>query len=162
MPAATTGITARLPGGVNPDPLGNGGGPRSKLYHAIMTPINLIAFLVSLYLVDVHYQNERARRHAAGQQQGEQQKWRAWLHRLLFQPQPYEWVDQRGPAPPNKHEERYYYHTKQKKLMKMEAADAFGLRRPVLVGLCSLAVLVAWAAWRLGLGLLYWCRYYLQ
>ncbi|RYP25292.1 hypothetical protein DL767_008470 [Monosporascus sp. MG133] len=162
MPAATTGITARPPGGMNPDSPGNGGGPRSKLYHTIMTPINLIAFLVSLYLVDVHYQNERARRHAAGQQHGEQQKWMAWLHNLLFRPQPYEWVDQNKPAPPNKHEERYYYHTKQKKLMKMEAADAFGLRRPVLVGLCSLAVLAAWAAWRLGLGLLYWCRYYLQ
>ncbi len=129
-----------------------------------MTPVNFIAFLLSLYLVDCHYDDERARRHrtaagagagAATATTGPAGRLPAWLHRLFLAPQPYEWVDQgrERPAPPNRHEERYYYHTKQKKLMRMEAADAFGLRTPVLVLLSLLAAAAAWAAWRLASGL---------
>ncbi|KAK7752753.1 hypothetical protein SLS62_005305 [Diatrype stigma] len=147
----------------------------SKLYHAIMTPINFVTFLLSLYLVDCRYQDERARRHAAGRSArgSGPSLLPLWLHRLVFSPErPYEWVDQGqaqqhaqgrqgegsdpnpnpnpNPNPPNRDDERYYYHTKQRKLMKMEAADAFGLRAPVLLALALAAAVAAWAAGRLG------------
>lgn len=134
---------------------------------AILTPINFITFLLSLYLVDCRYEDERARRHAAGRSArgpGEMLL-PTWLHRVLFSPQPYEWVDQRRttttptpgpPNPPNRNDERYYYHTKQRKLMKMEAADAFGLRTPVLLALSLTGAVAAWAAWRLGWGVVSW------
>lgn len=130
-----------------------------------MTPINFVTFLLSLYLVDCRYQDERARRHAAGRSArgSGPSLLPLWLHRLLFSPErPYAWVDQaRGggaegegrpppPDPPNRDDERYYYHTKQRKLMKMEAADAFGLRAPVLLVLSLAVAGAAWAAWRVG------------
>jgi hypothetical protein len=119
----------------------------------IMTPINFVTFLVSLYIVDRQYMDERVRRHGPRHAQAPSMQPSAssssWLQRLLYTPRPYEWVDRR-PAPPNRDDERYYYHSKQKKLMKMEAADAFALRRPVILGLALLAALALLLAARLG------------
>ncbi|KAI0013509.1 hypothetical protein F4779DRAFT_564009 [Xylariaceae sp. FL0662B] len=126
---------------------------QSKLYQAIMTPINFVSFLLSLYLVNYRYDHQRAQGHYHHPSSGYLPQ---WLFHLLYRPQPYQWVD-RGPAPPNRDDERWYYHTRQKKLFKMEAADAFELRYTLLLGLCALALAVAWLFYRLGFGL--WARY---
>ncbi|KAK6206008.1 hypothetical protein LQW54_007947 [Pestalotiopsis sp. IQ-011] len=115
----------------------------SAFYHRIMTPINFITFIVSLYLVDYHYNSKREHTHS-GNSEG---RLPGWLHRLIFRPQPYAWVGGGdGPAPPNQDDRNWYYHTKQKKLMKMEAAAAFEVRSSVLV---ALVVVAAGAAWGL-------------
>ncbi|KAL2255171.1 hypothetical protein VTK26DRAFT_3934 [Humicola hyalothermophila] len=41
-----------------------------------------------------------------------------------------------------------YYHSKQRKLMKMEAAEAFEIRGWVMVVLGLLGLAVAWGAWK--------------
>ncbi|KAI0600250.1 hypothetical protein F4775DRAFT_77334 [Biscogniauxia sp. FL1348] len=78
---------------------------QSKIYETIMTPVNFITFIISLYLVDNRYQEQRARgqhhHHQHHQQTQQQQHYLSkivpvWLHVLLFrsrpQLQPYEWV----------------------------------------------------------------------
>jgi hypothetical protein len=112
----------------------------------IMTPINFISFLVSLYLVDYHYRNKREHFHENGQKGN---RLRDWLHQLIFRPQPYAWIGGASPAPPNQAGRNWYYHTKQKKLMKMEAAEAFEMRGSVLMVLVILAFGAVWGLSRL-------------
>ncbi|KAI5927821.1 hypothetical protein F4810DRAFT_649562 [Camillea tinctor] len=148
-----------------------------KIYDTIMTPVNFITFIISLYLVDTRYQEQRARGHDAHPQQQQHRLSRilpVWLHALVFRPrpqlQPYEWVGSPSPTHPNtkngsvtgdgkgsadsrrrpadgmrrssRDQQRWYYHTQQKKLLKMEAADAFELRNAVLLGLAAAALVV--------------------
>ncbi|ORY65804.1 uncharacterized protein BCR38DRAFT_483484 [Pseudomassariella vexata] len=113
-----------------------------QTYQSIMAPINFITFLLSLYLVDTR--NQKYWSNAAFR------SWLpAWLHPFIYKPQPYRWAD-KGPAPPNRNDERWYYHTRKRKLFKMEAADAFAMRNTVLVGLTLGAVVVSVAIWWLG------------
>ncbi|KAI5866582.1 hypothetical protein GGS23DRAFT_551187 [Durotheca rogersii] len=142
-----------------------------------MTPINFVTFLLSLYLVDIQYHERRVREHAE-RPRGVLPAWLlpAWLRRLLFRPapNPYRWVDRDRPVSPRSGSgsgntgsrgaggagaptgdpdaERWFYHTKQRELMRMEAADAFELRRAVLLALCGLLLCAAWGVWRLVLG----------
>lgn len=110
----------------------------------VMTPINFVTFLVSLYLVDWHFRSKREHIH----DDGRQSSWPAWLHHLVFHPEPYSWAG-RGTAPPNKGDRNFYYHTKQKKLMKMEASVAFEMRRRVLLGLMAVGLGLIWALTKL-------------
>ncbi|KAI1208080.1 uncharacterized protein F4807DRAFT_164564 [Annulohypoxylon truncatum] len=127
------------------------GGKRSSVFQAILTPIHFVSFLLSLYLVDCHYHAKRIQEHS--EQYNRLPSWASpsWLDRIVFSPQPYGWVDRKRResqrAGPN--EERWYYHTKQKKLMKMEAADAFELQRSILLGLCAVVLFSLWVLWRL-------------
>ncbi|ETS88053.1 hypothetical protein PFICI_01881 [Pestalotiopsis fici W106-1] len=120
----------------------------SALYRRIMTPINFVTFLVSLYLVDYHYNSKREHTHDHNKRAS---RLPGWLHSLLFKPQPYAWVGggDSSAAPPNQDDKNWYYHTKQKKLMKMEAAAAFEMRRSVTVALVFIAVGAAWGLSRL-------------
>ncbi|KAI1486232.1 hypothetical protein F5X96DRAFT_673867 [Biscogniauxia mediterranea] len=171
-----------------------------KIYDTIMTPVNFITFIISLYLVDNRYQEQRARgghHHHHREQHYLSKIVPVWLHALLFRPrpqlQPYEWVTNNtntntntnndnigdtttttttastststnnptklprrpdGMRRTSRGEERWYYHTKQRKLLRMEAADAFELRNAVLLGLglaaLGLATLAWWAARMVG------------
>ncbi|KAI8954720.1 hypothetical protein F4801DRAFT_446569 [Xylaria longipes] len=138
---------------------------RSRVYKAIVTPVNFVTFLVSLYLVDTRYRAQRQNQHEAIE--------RPLLHRFLYRRRysPYDWVDNHqgrsSPQPANTALHHgagtknavdtprstkdaggsWFYHTKQKELLKLEAADAFALRDSVLFALCILAVLVSWALW---------------
>ena len=111
-----------------------------------MTPINFVTFLVSLWLVDYHYHHQREYESAARQGHHDS-RLPAWLHRLVYKPQqPYCWA---GPgaatsSSSNGGETRWYYHSKQKKLMRLHAAEAFEMRNPVLfaVVLATAAVLL--------------------
>lgn len=127
-----------------------------------MTPINFITFIISLYIVSGRNQQKRIAMHPRGPATGVLASWLpAWFHDALFRPQPYHPAsgDQSGAAavnPPNYSDERFYYHTKQKKIMKLEAADAFELRSSVLGALCVAAVALVWVAVCLARVLLVW------
>lgn len=128
---------------------------QSSLYQTIMTPINFISFILSLYLVDSHYHDRRMQEHS--ERYGRLPSWLlpSWLGRLLFRPHPYGWVGRTGTN--GAKSERWYYHTKQRKLMRMEVADAFEMRRPILLALSVVAFCAAWALWRLSRGVWAWC-----
>ncbi|KAI1118792.1 hypothetical protein F5Y14DRAFT_180228 [Nemania sp. NC0429] len=158
---------------------------QSKIYQAVMTPVNFVTFIVSLYLIDIRYQARRRLQHESGSAKGNDLM--AWMHWLLYRrrPSPYDWVDgyqeqsslhsqsttttttvRREVVVTTSHTgdgdgdgdgsslsvketgDSWFYHTKQKKLFKVEAADAFALRRWVLFALCTLAVSAAWVLWR--------------
>ncbi|KAI1262963.1 hypothetical protein F5Y18DRAFT_137861 [Xylariaceae sp. FL1019] len=141
----------------------------AKVHQAVMTPINFITFLVSLYLVDSHYRAQRERQHHNQNRSGSS---RPWLHRVLFRARsPYSWVDDYGVTPahiaskptatkaentPGRIEVdrgHWFYHTKQKKLLRLEAADAFALRNSVFLGLCIVALVSLLTFWRTSLWL---------
>ncbi|KAK3337384.1 hypothetical protein B0T19DRAFT_71006 [Cercophora scortea] len=118
----------------------------STLYQLVMTPVIFVSFLVSLALVDLKYSIRRSHYHAderPGRLPG-------WLHRLLYRYQRYQYVavDEHGQPLSDKSSTPWYYHSKQKKLVKMEAADAFEIRSTVLVLLGLLSFGITWGTWR--------------
>jgi hypothetical protein len=143
----------------------------------VVTPIHFVTFLLSLYLVDTYYWAQRHKRN--NNKNNANGNRRPWFHRLLYRPRsPYDWVDDRSSsqqstsstttrrrkpgvdeiATTRKREKDgpWFYHTKQKKLLKLEAADAFALRNPVLFGLCVLVSCAGWVFWRTVLWLAGW------
>ena len=116
-----------------------------------MTPINFVTFLVSLWLVDYHYHHQRE--YESARREHRDSRLPEWLHRLVYKPQqPYCWAgpgNNPSPGGGGGGETRWYYHTKQKKLMRLHAAEAFEMRNPVLaaMALATAAVLLAglWA-----------------
>jgi hypothetical protein len=105
-----------------------------------MTPIVFITFLISLSLVDYRYSVMRSHYHADGAS-----RFPAWLHRIIYRYQPYQYVeaDKNG-----KRREVRFYHSKQTKLLRMEAAEAFQMRGTVLLVLGVLGLGFLWLLWR--------------
>ena len=93
----------------------------SLLEQIIMTPINFFTFIISLILVEMRYYHVRLHSHAQARS-----RLPPWMHELLYRPQPYG-------SDRKQSREHWYYHSNQKKLMRMEAEDAFKLRSCVLV-----------------------------
>ncbi|KAI0409743.1 hypothetical protein F4802DRAFT_593379 [Xylaria palmicola] len=142
-----------------------GGKWLSKIYQVVVTPVNFVAFLVSLYLIDNYYRAQRYQQHGGRTNDGK--GGRTWLHKFLYRrvSSPYEWVDgyrgQSSPQPINstpRHNDEarrsaagadgsWFYHTKQRKLLRAEVADAFALRNSVLFALGILAASTGWALW---------------
>lgn len=114
-------------------------------FKLVMTPIIFVSFLVSLAWVDFRYSIMRSHSHSE-----EPSQLPRWLHRITYREAPYKYVkvDATHSKSPRGSSEgtRWYYHSKQRKLMKMEADDAFQIRGTVLVALGLLAVAAAWAA----------------
>jgi hypothetical protein len=144
--------------------------PPTKL---VVTPLVLISFLVSLALVDLRHSARRGQYHAepdvdaGNQQHGGGLPLPRWLHRVVYRYRPYRYdkVGGAGPSPavspgslggpgtPGSSgigggEAEDYYHSKQRKLMKMEAAEAFEIRGTVLVVLSLMSLVGVWVAWR--------------
>lgn len=92
-----------------------------------MTPVNFVTFLFSLLLIDLRYTMMRTHTHAAGTYS----RLPAWLHALIYRP---------------RHSEAYY-HSKQKKLMRMEAEEAFRFRNTMLVLLAGATIGMAASVW---------------
>lgn len=127
-----------------------------------MTPLIFISFLVSLALVDLRHSALRAHYHADAD--GASSRLPRWLHRLVYRYRGYRYdFDDAAaraagrPATPSSSPRSEgqagsgdYYHSKQRKLMKMEAAEAFEIRGWVLVVLGLLGASVLWAAWKVG------------
>ncbi|KAI1090409.1 hypothetical protein F5B19DRAFT_325660 [Rostrohypoxylon terebratum] len=126
--------------------------PTHRIKQTILTPVHLVSFLLSLYLVDCYYRGKRIQEHSKRYSRLPSWVLPSWLDRILFSPQPYGWVDRKKRDGPNAgpNHERWYYHTQQHKLMKMEAVDALELQRNILLGLCVVIVLFSlWLFWRL-------------
>lgn len=111
-----------------------------------MTPFIFISFLISLVMVDYRYSVQRSRYHALNPS-----RLPTWLHRILYRYQPYEYVvvDEHG-RPVG--DGQRFLHSKQRKLMRMEVAEAFEVRRTVLVVLAvlgAMGVVAVWGLWRI-------------
>jgi hypothetical protein len=121
------------------------------LAQLIMTPIIFVSFLVSLAWVDFKYYSGRVHDH-----ESRRSRMPALLHQILFRPQPYEYVRVQASSTELQADsasgERWYYHTNQRKLMKMEVTDAFRIRGTVLA---FLAAVVAVSLWLLYHGMLW-------
>ncbi|KAK3906850.1 Endoribonuclease L-PSP-domain-containing protein [Staphylotrichum tortipilum] len=125
----------------------------------VMTPIIFTSFLLSLLLVDLRHSALRAHYHADSHQPSRFMP--AWLHRVVYRYRPYRYIETTtmttttarttstttsgtvGEGP----EAEEYYHSKQRKLMKMEAAEAFEVRGAVVVVLGVMGLGVLWVAW---------------
>ncbi|KAK4242334.1 Endoribonuclease L-PSP-domain-containing protein [Achaetomium macrosporum] len=129
----------------------------------IMTPLLFISFLLSLTLVDLRHSALRAHYHANANQPSRLPR---WLHRIVYRYLHYRYVavDERGrpgadaESPGSSgsagspgmagRESEDYYHSKQRKLMKLEATEAFEIRDSVLVVLGFVGLGMVWIAWR--------------
>jgi hypothetical protein len=119
--------------------------PQLTVSQVVMTPIIFVSFLISLVIVDMRYTVMRSHFHP------EEYSTRLprWLHRILYSYQPYQYVRVGKDGKPIKdHAHHGFYHSKQKKLMKMEVDDAFQIRRRVLVVLGILGLVTLWCLWR--------------
>lgn len=109
-----------------------------------MTPVIFVSFLFSLAWVDFRYSIMRSHSHSE-----EPSQLPRWLYRITYREAPYKYVKvdatQTKAQAGNNEGTRWYYHSKQRKLMKMEADDAFQIRGTVLVALGLLAVAATWA-----------------
>lgn len=131
-------------------------------FQIIMTPVIFVSFLASLAWVEFRYSLLCSHSHSEAPS-----SLPGWLHRVVYQEAPYHYVmrvvDGGGsssrPSTPrtvsssSRYEEvgsRWYYHSKQRKLMKMEVDDAFEIRGPVLMALGLSALVLTWAVWRAG------------
>lgn len=142
-----------------------------------MTPLLFISFLVSLALVDLHHSALRSHYHAEGSQPSALPGWLHRIV-YRYRPYRYAAVDERGHPRSSGGEEgspggsvssfssspggttaspgsvldsaagEDYYHSKQRKLMRMEAAEAFEIRGGVVVGLGLVSLAMLWAAWK--------------
>lgn len=111
-----------------------------------MTPLIFVTFLLSLVWVDLRYTLKRSRYHSY------QGGWMpCWLHNIVYRRSPYNYVrakDQSTPSPRDEQGE-WHYHSKQKKLMRMEVDDAFEMRGYVLVAMAVVSLSIAWGFWAL-------------
>jgi hypothetical protein len=113
-----------------------------------MTPIVLISFLISLAWVDYRYTLMRSHTHS----EDDPSRLPNWLHTLLYRPQPQHYVRVKTEGEGVVEDEngnRFYYHSNQKKLLRMEAEDAFQMRWVVVTLLGSIMAGVVWGAWLL-------------
>lgn len=118
----------------------------SALYSFIMTPINLTVFLVSLLIVDMRYTKNRVQTY--GYTHLDLPWWYPrWVAQYIW-PQPYQHIGRTDKG--KKTNERWHYHTKQKKLMKMEADEAFEMRSTILVILFAVLAFMTCATWYTG------------
>lgn len=110
-----------------------------------MTPVIFVSFLFSLVWVDFRYSLMRSHNHSS-----DTSRMPRWVHAILYREAPYQYVrvDHNNPALADKDGTKWHYHTKQRKLMKMEAEDAFRIRGSVLVVLGLVALAVSYVTWR--------------
>ncbi|KAK5652587.1 hypothetical protein OQA88_10348 [Cercophora sp. LCS_1] len=118
---------------------------QSTIYKMVMTPIILISFIVSLTYVDFRHSVNRAHFHA----DTNERRTPHWLHRVLYRYRRYEYVavDEQGKLLERNADG--HYHSKQRKLMKMETAEAFEIRNTVLIILGMISVAILWGTWRI-------------
>lgn len=130
-------VTAQTQGNASPKKLS------TTIYNLVMTPVIFVSFLTSLAWVEFCYSLRRAHSHSE-----EPSAMPRWLHRIVYRETPYKYVkvdSTKAKAPVGSDEgTRWYYHSKQRKLMKMEVDDAFQIRKTVLVVLGLLGVAASW------------------
>ncbi|TDZ60818.1 hypothetical protein CTRI78_v004717 [Colletotrichum trifolii] len=122
---------------------------QSTIYKAVMTPVIFVSFLLSLVYVDIRHTLKRSRNHGHGG------GWMpGWLHNVVYRRSPYHYMAKESSTPspkaspsPKDEQGEWYYHSKQKKLMRMEVDDAFEMRGQVLVVLAIVSLATLWGLW---------------
>ncbi|RFU26173.1 hypothetical protein B7463_g10174, partial [Scytalidium lignicola] len=127
----------------------------------IIAPLTFLSFLFSLAIIDTQNQAARTASHR-GQRPSDSGVGLSLFWRLLYGDThgPYAYV--RSPAERSEgrdaaaaagkndggaEKEGWYFHTKQRKLMKMEVSDAFRIRKRVALGMILVSVVMAWLNW---------------
>jgi len=117
-----------------------------------IAPLTFVSFLISLFIIDSRNSNLRVHQHASPAPPPSSffGRTKAFLHQLVFKPQPYAYV--RSPYPSSEKEktksvqaeEPWHWHTKQRHMMKMEISDAFRVRNSVVVALAVIFTGLCW------------------
>ncbi|RDW68558.1 hypothetical protein BP5796_09215 [Coleophoma crateriformis] len=120
----------------------------SVIARLLIAPLAFISFLISLSLID---SRNTSRRTSASSRAPDSN---SLLARLLFKPVPPTTTTPGSPRSPSPRKEKpsdrdweSHYHTLQKKLMKMEVADAFEIRKWVLAAMLAAAAVLGVGAW---------------
>ncbi|PQE12680.1 ATP phosphoribosyltransferase protein [Rutstroemia sp. NJR-2017a BBW] len=129
----------------------------SAIVKLLVTPVTFISFLISLFLIDSHNNSLRFHQHSSSYRPPKTLYGRskAFIHNLVFKPQPYTYIRSPYREPPPGREERredepWHWHTKQRKMMKMEVSDAFEVRHTVLAGMLVTVCGMTWLTLYLG------------
>ncbi|KAM0322897.1 hypothetical protein ACHAQA_009239 [Verticillium albo-atrum] len=109
---------------------------KMSIYKWVMTPIIFVSFLVSLAWVDFRYTVLRARGRRSDS------RLPAWLHHLVYRRADEDGAQ--GGKAQGGQTTGGYYRSKQKKLARMEMADAFEIRMHVAAFLAAVAAVVSW------------------
>lgn len=129
-----------------------------------MTPVNFVAFLVSLILIDLRYTILRSQTHSHSPSFGSGSRLPSWLCALVHREQPYDYRNGQGRVHVRVRDEKdnrstsnskdstgdgppWHYHTKQKQIIKMEAEEAFRFRNTLLVGLGVGIIVILVSIW---------------
>lgn len=131
------------------------GQPQNIIYKAVMTPIIFVSFLLSLAWVEFRYSVLRSHSHDNNNTKNSntddcRHPWMpSWLHKLVYRRQDYQYVvvrrNETDKADPKQKNERYY-HSMQRKLLKMETDEAFRIRTTVLAIIAGGAAVAIWGA----------------
>lgn len=120
-----------------------------------MTPIIFVSFLFSLAWVEFCYTLNRSHTHVGadgrplGKTPARTHRMPPWLHRIAYRRQEYQdeirgtGEQQLKPGTAGTGDD-FHYHSMQRKLLKMEAAEAFHIRTTVL---CVLGLVTAGMTW---------------
>lgn len=125
----------------------------------ILTPLTFISFLLSLALIDTRNHILRTRQHThppSGPPTPDTfyNRLKLFLHNIIFKPvdsSPYSYIG-KVEGEGNREGEKWFWHTKQRKLMKAEMDDAFRLRNSVAAVLVAGMIMVCMAV----LGVVRW------
>ncbi|KFY13026.1 hypothetical protein V491_06553, partial [Pseudogymnoascus sp. VKM F-3775] len=127
----------------------------SSLSRLVIAPLTFLSFLLSLFLIDTYSTSSRRRDHARHQAGG-------WLSTLLWRPKaesPYAYVGSPGKGGTEGESEEWVWHTKQRKMLRMEIVDAFELRRWVMAALGVMVVVLGGAGWWVGWWIWGWLQW---
>lgn len=110
----------------------------SVVSRLILTPLTFLSFLFSLALIDTRNHILRTRQHThppSGPPTPDTfyNRLKLFIHNIIFKPvssSPYSYVG-KGEGEGGREGEKWFWHTKQRKLMKAEMDDAFRLRNSV-------------------------------
>ncbi|KAK4231454.1 hypothetical protein QBC38DRAFT_223105 [Podospora fimiseda] len=117
------------------------------IYSWISTPFLILSFILSLILIDLRNSARRAHFHADSSS-----RMPGWLHRVIYRYKPYKYVvdpkDGKLFEKDRVKEEEEFYHSHQKKLAKMEMAEAFEMRGIVICFLGLVVCGIGWVGWK--------------
>ncbi|OBT69871.1 hypothetical protein VE03_00471 [Pseudogymnoascus sp. 23342-1-I1] len=123
----------------------------SPLTRLVIAPLTFLSFLLSLFLIDTYSTSSRRRDRAPTPPSVKDA-----LIALLWRPKPgspYAYVGgggKSGGGGKGGEREEWVWHTKQRKMLRMEVVDAFELRRWVVVALGVVVVVLGGAGWWVG------------
>jgi hypothetical protein len=127
----------------------------------IIAPLTFVSFLLSLALIDTRNTTLREHYHAAPTPPPSTigGHIRQWVHTLCYKRSPYASYEPPGTGekladgtvqtPGGAVRQGWFWHTKQRKMMRLEVTEAFELRRSMLVLMGFVAVVASYVVYRI-------------